>query len=82
MTMAPFAANFSAAASPMPDDAPVSRIRLPATSMSPRACSRSVSGGRMLVSSSCSEIRRSGFLLMRRVQETQIFPGERTSRQP
>ena len=42
-----------AAASPMPDDAPVSRIRLPARStfVAGRCISWSVSGGRMLASS-------------------------------
>ncbi len=68
--VAPRRANFSAATSPMPDDAPVSRIRLPSRSISSRlgryASSAGASGGRMLASTTWSTRRRSGFLLTAR----------------
>ena len=60
-------ANFSAAASPMPDDAPVSRMRLPSRSTScwPGRYSSNCGaiGGRMLASTSSLASRRSGLLL-------------------
>jgi hypothetical protein len=62
---APRRANFSAAASPMPEDAPVSRTRLPArsTGLRRRRSACSVNAGRMLVSNRLSDSRRSGLLL-------------------
>ena len=64
-------ANFTAAASPMPDDAPVIRTRLPSRSMSRWPGRYNINcgaiGGRMLASTSSSASRRSGLLLTRRV---------------
>ena len=68
-TVAPWRANCSAALSPMPDEAPVSRTRLPARSIlvAPgRGSRRGVSGGRMVARAICSASRRSGFLLTSR----------------
>ncbi|SHV92294.1 Uncharacterised protein [Mycobacteroides abscessus subsp. abscessus] len=62
-TVAPRRANLAAAASPMPDDAPVSTMRFPARSTSPWPDNRSIRGGRMPASSRLSLTRCSGLLL-------------------